>query len=123
MVLHVLSHTSLHSVALWPLFHYLLWQDVATEAPAEDQFWNGYLKANEAYAQKLFEVYRPGDLVWIHDYHCLLVPKAFRQLAPEAFIGLFVHTPFPSSEVFRCLPSEGFQKKSSYQDLIEISPS
>ncbi len=27
-----------------------------------------------------------------------------RKLVPDATIGLFVHAPFPSSEVFRCLP-------------------
>lgn len=45
-----------------------------------------------------------GDLIWIHDYHLLLVPALIRQTLSEAAIGLFVHTPFPSSEVFRCLP-------------------
>ena len=50
------------------------------------------------------EVYRPGDLIWIHDYHLLLVPSLLRQALPDAAVGLFVHTPFPSSEVFRCLP-------------------
>ncbi|KAF8305255.1 trehalose 6-phosphate phosphatase [Clavulina sp. PMI_390] len=89
---------------LWPLFHYLLWQDVTTELPVEDKDWNAYVRANEAYAKRVAELYRPGDLVWIHDYHCLLVPRFLRQLVPDAYIGLFVHTPFPSSEVFRCLP-------------------
>ena len=91
---------------LWPLFHYLLWQDVTTELPAEDKDWNAYVRASEAYAKRVAEVYKPGDLIWIHDYHCLLVPRLLRQLIPEAFIGLFMHTPFPSSEVFRCLPSK-----------------
>lgn len=31
----------------------------------------------------------------------LLVAGLLRQALPEAAIGLFVHTPFPSSEVFR----------------------
>lgn len=31
--------------------------------------------------------------------------RLVRESIPEAVIGLFVHTPFPSSEVFRCLPS------------------
>lgn len=91
---------------LWPLFHYLLWQDVTTELPVEDNDWNAYVRANEAYAKRVAELYKPGDLIWIHDYHCLLVPRFLRQLIPDAYIGLFVHTPFPSSEVFRCLPSE-----------------
>lgn len=44
-----------------------------------------------------------GDLIWIHDYHLLLVPSLIRQALPDAAVGLFVHTPFPSSEVFRCV--------------------
>ena len=40
----------------------------------------------------------------MHDYHLLLVPRQLRNLSPDAHIGLFIHTPFPSSEVFRCLP-------------------
>lgn len=92
-------------LALWPLFHYLLWQDVATEYASADEFWPTYQAANLAFAQRIEEVYQPGDLIWVHDYHLLLVPKLVRQLIPEAVIGLFVHTPFPSSEVFRCLPS------------------
>ncbi|KAF8878174.1 hypothetical protein CPB84DRAFT_1817530 [Gymnopilus junonius] len=66
---------------LWPLFHYLLWQDV-----------------------RIADVYQPGDLIWVHDYHLLLAPRLVREQIPDAVIGLFVHTPFPSSEVFRCLP-------------------
>ncbi|KAI0782046.1 trehalose 6-phosphate phosphatase [Abortiporus biennis] len=89
---------------LWPLFHYLLWQDVATEYASADAHWPPYQTANEDFAKKLTEVYQPGDLIWIHDYHLLLCPSLIRQSLPEAAIGLFVHTPFPSSEVFRCLP-------------------
>ncbi|PSS37445.1 hypothetical protein PHLCEN_2v652 [Hermanssonia centrifuga] len=49
-----------------------------------------------------------GDLIWIHDYHLLLVPAVLRQTLPEAAVGLFVHTPFPSSEVFRCVSPTPF---------------
>ncbi|KAJ7640663.1 trehalose-6-phosphate phosphatase [Mycena polygramma] len=89
---------------LWPLFHYLLWQDIAAEETSQDAHYDAYAKANAAFAQRIAEVYKPGDLVWVHDYHLLLVPKLLRELVPDAVIGLFVHTPFPSSEVFRCLP-------------------
>lgn len=34
----------------------------------------------------------------------MLVPQIIRAALPNAPIGLFVHTPFPSSEIFRCLP-------------------
>jgi trehalose-6-phosphate synthase len=43
--------------------------------------------------------------VWVHDYHLLLLPGMIRERIPDAKIGLFVHAPFPSSEIFRCLPS------------------
>ncbi|KAG8968873.1 threalose-6-phosphate phosphatase [Tulasnella sp. 419] len=89
---------------LWPLFHYLLWQDVATEITSHEGEFNAYLAANEAFAAKVAEIYQPGDLIWVQDYHLLLAPKLIRNHIAEAHIGLFVHTPFPSSEVFRCLP-------------------
>ena len=95
-------------LVLWPLFHYLLWQDVAAESVNSDNDWKAYLLANEAYAAQVAAIYNPGDLIWIHDYHLLLVPAILRRLKPEAFVGLFVHTPFPSSEIFRCLPSNSF---------------
>ncbi|KAJ1018909.1 hypothetical protein NDA16_004712 [Ustilago loliicola] len=90
---------------LWPLFHYLLWQDVNSGRRAWEEYsWDAYYAANEAFAKRIAEEYKPGDLVWIHDYHLLLVPLMLRKLVPDAIIGLFVHAPFPSSEVFRCLP-------------------
>ncbi len=90
---------------LWPLFHYLLWQDVNSERRAwEDYSWDAYYAANEAFAERIAKEYKQGDMVWIHDYHLLLVPLMLRKLVPDAIIGLFVHAPFPSSEVFRCLP-------------------
>jgi trehalose 6-phosphate synthase/phosphatase len=93
-----------HQPVLWPLFHYLLWQDVATEYSSADHNYPFYEAANAAFARRIADVYRPGDLVWVHDYHLLLVPKLVREVVPDAVLGLFVHTPFPSSEVFRCLP-------------------
>lgn len=94
------------NLVLWPLFHYLLWQDVATEYASADSHYPFYESANAAFARRIAEVYKPGDLIWVHDYHLLLLPKLVREFIPEAVLGLFVHTPFPSSEVFRCLPSK-----------------
>ncbi|KAF9051684.1 trehalose 6-phosphate phosphatase [Panaeolus papilionaceus] len=89
---------------LWPLFHYLLWQDVSTEYASADSHYPHYEATNRAFAKRIADVYQPGDLIWVHDYHLLLLPKLVRELIPDSVIGLFVHTPFPSSEVFRCLP-------------------
>ncbi|KAF9188721.1 threalose-6-phosphate phosphatase [Haplosporangium sp. Z 767] len=88
---------------LWPLFHYILW-DEATDGRLEKKNWDDYVFVNQQFADAIAEQYQPGDIVWIHDYHLLLVPHMLRQKFPGAAIGVFIHAPFPSSEIFRCLP-------------------
>ena len=85
---------------LWPLFHYLLdkvrldaWQD-----------WEIYRTANEKFADAVVAAYQPGDVIWVQDYHLLLLPALLRNRLPDASIGFFLHIPFPASGVFRILP-------------------
>ena len=85
---------------LWPLFHYLLEQ-----IPLRVSDWDGYVEANEAFADVVAAHYRPGDLIWVHDYQLLLLPGLLRERLPGARIGFFLHIPFPSEELFRTLPS------------------
>ena len=90
---------------LWPLLHYIL--PTPTDGESERQWWRDYLQFNIAFADKIMEVYKPGDIVWVHDYQLLLVPKILRQrIGPNIYVGLFLHTPFPSSEIIRCLSSK-----------------
>ncbi len=84
---------------LWPLFHYSL-----DRIPVDAAGWSEYQEVNEAFAEAVAREYRPGDTIWIHDYHLLLLPGLLRQRLPRARIGFFLHIPFPSSEVFRVLP-------------------
>ncbi|KAJ3407202.1 threalose-6-phosphate phosphatase [Chytridiales sp. JEL 0842] len=88
---------------LWPLFHYILWDSV-TDGSLESKNWADYVAMNKAFADSVVTNYQPGDTIWIHDYHLLLLPAILRERLPEATIGFFLHTPFPSSEIFRCLP-------------------
>ncbi|CAH2351452.1 trehalose-phosphatase [[Candida] railenensis] len=86
---------------IWPVFHYI--QGQATDGKDELNWWYDYVKFNELYFQKISSIYKPGDIIWIHDYYLLLLPQLIRMAFPDAYIGLFVHAPFPSSEYFRCL--------------------
>ncbi|KAJ3120370.1 threalose-6-phosphate phosphatase [Nowakowskiella sp. JEL0407] len=88
---------------LWPLFHYVLW-DSASNSQLDESNWLAYQAVNQKFAEVIAQQYKPGDLIWINDYHLLLVPSLVRKLVPEAVIGVFLHTPFPTSEIFRCLP-------------------
>ena len=84
---------------LWPLFHYLL-----DQVPLHVRDWDAYAEVNERFADIVAEHYRPGDLIWIHDYQLLLLPDLLRKRLPDARIGFFLHIPFPSEELFRTLP-------------------
>ena len=84
---------------LWPLFHYQL-----DQVPALSEDWGVYEAVNRRFADLVAEHHRPGDVIWVHDYQLLLVPRMVRELVPEARIGFFLHIPFPDFEVFRTLP-------------------
>ncbi|KAK5122437.1 hypothetical protein LTR85_004021 [Meristemomyces frigidus] len=87
---------------LWPIFHYQVPDHPKSKAYA-DHSWEFYRNVNQAFADKIVSGYKRGDIIWVHDYHLLLVPGMIRQKLPDAKIGFFLHTAFPSSEVFRCL--------------------
>jgi trehalose 6-phosphate synthase/phosphatase len=48
--------------------------------------------------------FRPGDWIWVHDYHLMLLPQMLRARLPDAPIGFFLHIPFPTSDIFSTLP-------------------
>ncbi|KAL8507751.1 hypothetical protein ACS0TY_018337 [Phlomoides rotata] len=92
---------------LWPLFHYLgLPQEdhLATTRSFQSQF-EAYKKANQMFADVVIKHYQPGDIVWCHDYHLMFLPRYLKDCNPEMKVGWFLHTPFPSSEIHRTLPS------------------
>ncbi|RIH88984.1 alpha,alpha-trehalose-phosphate synthase (UDP-forming) [Calidithermus roseus] len=85
--------------ALWPLSHYFL-----NRVRYLGRYWRAYQRVNRRFAEAVVRAYRPGDLIWVHDYQLCLVPSLVREALPEARIGFFWHIPWPSSEVFRTLP-------------------
>lgn len=92
---------------LWPLFHYLgLPQEdrLATTRSFQSQF-AAYKKANKMFADVVNKHYEEGDVVWCHDYHLMFLPKCLKDYNRTMKVGWFLHTPFPSSEIHRTLPS------------------
>ncbi|GAB7340613.1 hypothetical protein MBLNU457_7019t1 [Dothideomycetes sp. NU457] len=89
---------------LWPIFHYQV-PDHPKSKAYEDHSWKYYKAVNQNFADKIVASYKSGDVIWVHDYHLLLVPGMIRDKIPDAQIGFFLHTAFPSSEIFRCLSS------------------
>jgi trehalose 6-phosphate synthase len=111
----------------------------------DETCWHAYREANMQFAEAVRAQIRAGDLVWVQDYHLMLLPMMLRGLIESASdrgsatepeirkvtndlertearkkleksphmadgksgrgrvkIGFFLHTPFPSSEIYRC---------------------
>ncbi len=86
---------------LWPLFHYF-----PSYAEYDTSFYECYNKVNETFSSVLTQHLRPGDTVWIHDYHLVPLAAMLRKENAELSIGFFLHIPFPSYEIFRLLPKK-----------------
>lgn len=98
---------------LWPLFHSFI---VRTQF--SERFWHSYIEANEIFARSLAEDIRDNDILFIQDYHLLLVPQLLKKLRPDVWpergsdpasskgpeVLFFLHIPFPPYEVFSALP-------------------
>ncbi|KAF3490517.1 alpha,alpha-trehalose-phosphate synthase 1 [Arthroderma uncinatum] len=88
---------------LWPLFHYH-----PGDITFDESAWEAYQEANRLFAQAIARDVKDGDLVWVHDYHLMLLPAMLREEIGDSKknvkIGFFLHTPFPSSEIYRILP-------------------
>jgi trehalose 6-phosphate synthase/phosphatase len=84
---------------LWPLFHYFPALVSFDEGP-----WATYERINEVFCDVVLEEAGPNDIVWVHDYHLLLLPAMLRRRRPGLKVGFFLHIPFPSYELFRLVP-------------------
>jgi trehalose 6-phosphate synthase len=88
------------NATLWPLFHNL----VGTPE-YDNRWWACYRRANEAMAAATANtsVQPDSDLVWVHDYHLMLLPAMLRE-AGLSRVRFFLHIPWPAPELFSRLP-------------------
>jgi len=84
---------------LWPLFHYRL------DLTAYDRKdFDGYLKVNTLFCRKLLPLLEEDDLIWVHDYHLIMLGEQLRRAGKTQSLGFFLHIPFPAMEVLTALP-------------------
>ncbi|KAK4286068.1 hypothetical protein QN277_002679 [Acacia crassicarpa] len=90
---------------LWPLFHYMLPFSTDKNHRFDRSLWEAYVMANKIFFQKVVEIINPeDDYIWIHDYHLMVLPSFIRRRFNRVKMGFFLHSPFPSSEIYRTLP-------------------
>lgn len=87
---------------LWPTLHY------QSGVTYDEEMWEAYKKVNEIFADYIADAAQEEDLIWVHDYHLMLLPKLLRERMAkkkrQACIGFSLHTPFPPSESLKVLP-------------------
>ncbi|KAK2399626.1 alpha,alpha-trehalose-phosphate synthase [UDP-forming] [Trifolium repens] len=90
---------------LWPLFHYMLPLSPGLGGRFNRSLWQAYVSVNKIFADRIMEVINPeDDYVWIHDYHLMVLPTFLRKRFNRVKLGFFLHSPFPSSEIYKTLP-------------------
>lgn len=97
---HIADQEYLDGV-LWPTLHY------QSGVSFDNETWDAYQRVNKIFADRISEA-ADGDLIWVHDYHLLLLPRLLRELLrvqnKRCAIGYFLHTPFPADDFWRGLP-------------------
>lgn len=90
---------------MWPLLHSELAKVTHDEHTA-----SAYREVNVRFANVIAQDLKDGDLVWIQDYHLMLLPRLLRDEAQRRNVsirlGFFLHTPFPNEDFFTALPSK-----------------
>lgn len=88
--------------SLWPLFHLAFVRPVFKE-----EYWRVYKDVNRKFAQAIFEEIKGKKaVVFVQDYHLILVSKYLKELYPQAITLLFWHIPWPTYDIFRILPQK-----------------
>ncbi|EIL92305.1 alpha,alpha-trehalose-phosphate synthase (UDP-forming) [Rhodanobacter spathiphylli] len=109
-------YTGFANGALWPLLHYR--PDVVDYRRSHLA---GYLRVNEMFAEKLQQLIKPDDVIWVHDYHLIPLASMLRARGVHNRIGFFLHTPLPAAGLLIALPNhrELLETLASY-DLVGV---
>jgi alpha,alpha-trehalose-phosphate synthase [UDP-forming] len=87
------------NAVFWPLLHSFPPPMRLAEAP-----WASYVAANRSFADATLAHSKAKDLVWVQDYHLMLVPGMLRAKRRAQRIGWFCHVPWPNADMVEILP-------------------
>ena len=95
-----LFYTVFANRSLWPVLH-----SFPSMVTVRRDAYRAYQRVNRRFAEALMPFLEENDLIWVHDYHMIPFGLELRRLGWKGRIGFFLHTPFPSVEVFGVLPA------------------
>ena len=88
------------NASLWPLLHYF-----PSNYRHEDHWFTTYKEVNLLFSDYICEKAPENSFIWVQDYHFFLLPALIKKNRPDLKVGFFLHTPFPSYEIFRIHPN------------------
>jgi len=92
-------YNGMSNAALWPIMH-----SRPDLMQFEPNFIEDYRTINRAVATNLLRFAQVNSIIWIHDYHFLMVASYLRERGITQPIGFFFHTPFAPRSIIECLP-------------------
>jgi trehalose 6-phosphate synthase/phosphatase len=100
----MLVYTQFCNGVLFPIFHNIISTDPESIPQYSSDQWESFKDVNSRIAGKIVELHT-NQMIWIHDYQLLLTPSFVSRRTHEVVnLGLYLHVPFPSSEIYRVLP-------------------
>lgn len=92
-------YTGFSNEIVWPLFH-----DLQARCNFDPSYWKAYVSVNRKFAEVTARVADANSIVWVHDYHLMLVGEFLRGQGIRSRMGFFLHIPFPPVDIFEKLP-------------------
>ncbi|NND75573.1 MAG: hypothetical protein HKN44_11265, partial [Ilumatobacter sp.] len=74
--------------SLWPALH-----GIVERIEQDDSWWAAYADLAATNARHIATVAPSGSIVWVHDYHHILLADELRRRRPDLRLGFFFHTP------------------------------
>jgi len=112
---------------IWPLFH-----DLQSQCHFEPSFWDAYKAVTLKFAEHILKQVTPNDVIWVHDYHLMLLGQELRAHGVNSKLVFFLHIPFTPLDIFMKIPWRfeilrgllnydfiGFQTTRDYRNFIQ----
>jgi trehalose 6-phosphate synthase len=98
-VLNDESYNGFCNAILWPILH-----SFNDDLCFTHKNYEAYKRYNSVFCEELCRVVEDGDIVWIHDYHFMLLPEMLRKRTTRDIkIMFFLHVPFASAITMKAL--------------------
>jgi trehalose 6-phosphate synthase len=107
-------YNGLANSVLWPILHYRVDLQEFSRVDA-----SGYVRVNRMFADRLSALLNDDDVIWVHDYHLMLLGRELRSRGHRNRIGFFLHTPCAPPDILQTLPQhKEILGGLTYYDLV-----